>query len=296
MSSTHHLQSLTAPLIVTSLGKKLTCNVAYPKTIPKGKSPMILFFPDVMGNKIFDQCRATVLARELGAAVVVVDLYGSALPPSERENRGTSLHKAFDTMNSVLADPVTLRRNIKDILESALVQINGDPKRVAAIGFCFGGGCVMHLARAHLPVQGIVSFHGSLDAKPMKTLTGKEPPPIISTPHDNIDPKLKILICHGNSDPLVPKSTIDGFMEEMKKFKVENWTLESYGNTSHAFTMPNNPTDPPNPITRFQPNAARRSWASAIDFLRECLHLEQSPPSLVYSTLTVNDFSWINKL
>ena len=47
-------------------------------------------------------------------------------------------------------------------LEFLKKQKTVDPERIAAIGYCFGGGVVLHMARLGVDLKGVASFHGSL--------------------------------------------------------------------------------------------------------------------------------------
>ena len=99
-----------------------------------------------MGCKSIDMYRCLQLSRLLGCAAVAVDLYGDAFPMKKREDRAF-IHEAFGLMNNLLCDPVHLRNLMRAYIEQALVQLNGDPGRVGALGFCFGGACVVEVNR-----------------------------------------------------------------------------------------------------------------------------------------------------
>src|SRR4030095_14865175 len=77
-----------------------------------------------------------------------------------------------------------------------------DPKRIAAIGYCFGGTTALELARSGADVAGVVSFHGGLGT---------------STPAQPGAVKGKVLALHGAEDPFVPPTEVAAFEEEMRK-------------------------------------------------------------------------------
>ena len=110
-----------------------------------------------MGCKAFDMYRCLHLSRILGCAAVAVDVYGDAFPRAKREDRG-NIGEAFDHMNALLVDPLYFRRLLRAYIEESVKQLNGDPKRVGAIGFCFGGACVLE-----------VSTHGALQFRDSNT-------------------------------------------------------------------------------------------------------------------------------
>ena len=74
-----------------------------------------------------------------------MDLYGEDLPRPMRESR-QNFAKAFELMNNLLTDPVYLRKLLRAYVEESVNQLHGDPARVGAIGFCFGGACVIEVS------------------------------------------------------------------------------------------------------------------------------------------------------
>jgi dienelactone hydrolase len=96
-----------------------------------------------------------------------------------------------------------------------------DGSNIAAIGYCFGGGILLNLARMGEELNGVVSFHGSL----------------VGTPADKELLKAKILVCHGNADPFVPESEVVLFKAQMDSIGAD-YTFKGYDNSTHAFTNP----------------------------------------------------------
>ena len=127
-----------------------------------------------------------------------------------------------------------------------------DTTRVAAIGYCFGGGVVLELARSGAPVNGIVSFHGSLNL-PDTTLPN--------------DVTCKVLICHGAEDPHVGFDKVEAFFGEMKKYDAD-FQFIAYSGAVHAFTNPNAGDDPSTGVA-YNAEADRRSWAHMQLFFAE---------------------------
>jgi len=118
-----------------------------------------------------------------------------------------------------------------------------DPKRIAAIGYCFGGTTVLELARSGAEIAGVVSFHGGL-----------------STP-DPTEPKkirAKVLVLHGADDPNVPPQEVAAFEEEMRQAGVD-WQLIAYGGAVHAFTDWSAGSDNSKGAA-YNERADRRSW------------------------------------
>src|SRR4030065_1926020 len=88
-----------------------------------------------------------------------------------------------------------------------------DTKRVAAIGYCFGGTAILELARSGAPLAGFVSFHGALDTP---------------DPRDAENIKGKVLVLHGGDDPSVPAELMAAFQDEMRKAGVD-WQVLYFG-------------------------------------------------------------------
>ena len=97
-----------------------------------------------------------------------------------------------------------------------------DSQRIAAIGYCFGGGTVLELARSGVNIAGVVSFHGNLDTPDI---------------NDAKNIKAKVLVLHGADDPFVPEQQVQAFEKEMRLGNV-NWQLIFYGGALHSFTNP----------------------------------------------------------
>jgi dienelactone hydrolase len=122
------------------------------------------------------------------------------------------------------------------------------------MGYCFGGTAVLDLARAGgEELKGVVSFHGGLEGNTL----------------DN--PKklnVKILVLHGDDDPLVPPEQVAAFKAEMTAKQVD-WQLHAYSHTVHAFTRP--AANDPAFGAVYNPVADRRSWQAMLNFFDEVL-------------------------
>ena len=127
-----------------------------------------------------------------------------------------------------------------------------DPKRVAAIGYCFGGTTVLELARAGADVAGVVSFHGGLDSP---------------TPDDGKNIRCKVLALHGGDDPFVAAKDIAAFEDELRKAGVD-WQLVSYGGAVHSFTDSNAGNDNSKGAA-YNEKADKRSWEAMKNFFAE---------------------------
>jgi len=127
-----------------------------------------------------------------------------------------------------------------------------DHSRIAAIGYCFGGGVVLELARSGAPIAGVVSFHGNLDTP---------------NPSDAKNIKAKILVLHGANDPYTSNDQLLAFMKEMRDAGV-NWQLNIYGGAVHKFTNKDAGNDPSTGAA-YNEQADRRSWQAMLSFFEE---------------------------
>ncbi|KKI18645.1 carboxymethylenebutenolidase [Sphingomonas sp. ABOLG] len=207
--------------------------------------PGVLVCPNILGQKEADNQKAEDLAK-LGYVALACDVFGQG----RRKTRESS--NVSEYMDELDAD----RGLLRDRLAASLAALRGfasvDPARVAAIGFCFGGKCVLDMARAGLPILGGVSFHGVYDRPD----------------YANVDPiTAKLLICHGWEDPLCPPDTMVALGQELTAGKAD-WQIHAYGHAGHAFTDTSVPAGR-TPGFGYDENADRRSWKAMSDFLAE---------------------------
>ncbi|MFY1019579.1 dienelactone hydrolase family protein [Ectopseudomonas khazarica] len=179
--------------------------------------PGLLAIPNWMGVNDDTVAKA---ARAAGSRYVVflADMYGKAVRPSNAD-------EARVAATSVRADRALMRRRAQaavEVLKAQGDEVALDTRKLGAIGFCFGGGAVLELARSGAPLQGFVSFHGNLDTP---------------NPADAKNIQAPVLVLHGADDPAVPQAQVDGFVAEMKAAGVD-WQLVSYGGAVHSFTDP----------------------------------------------------------
>jgi dienelactone hydrolase len=210
-----------------------------------GAKPGILLFPNILGTKEWDFAKAEEVAA-LGYTVLVADLYGQG-------KRGTGMESGMELMKEISDDRTVMRSRLLDVLTTLKGSPAVDSSRLGAIGFCFGGQCVLDLARAGADIKGGVSFHGVYDAPPFP----------------NAAMSAKLLICHGWNDPLSTPHSLTGLAKELTEAGVD-WQIQAYGHTGHAFTAENIPLDATKTFG-FQPDTYRRSWKAMKDFLAEAL-------------------------
>lgn len=179
----------------------------------------------------------------LGYAVFACDMLGDGVA-GDRERVMAQLRALRDDPDRLCG---TAQAGIAAM--SACVEVDGC---FAAVGFCFGGLCVLSLARAGADLAGVVSMHGSL-ATPRQA----EPGSIMA----------RVLVCHGALDPHVPLVDVVGFAEEMGRAGAD-WELTMYGGAVHGFTHEHaKPGETPG--VAYDAAADQRSFAAARRFLGE---------------------------
>ena len=201
----------------------------------KGKRPGVLVVHEWMGLNDYVKRRAEQLAG-LGYVAFAADIYGKGVRPKNPAEAGAQAKIYRD-------DRKLLRARAAAGLDVLRKDRNVDPKRIGAIGYCFGGTTVLELARSGADVAGTVSFHGGL-ATP--------------TPEDARKIKGRVLALHGADDPHVPPKEVAAFEDEMRKAKVD-WQLVAYGGAVHSFTNPASGNDPSKGAA-YNERADKRSW------------------------------------
>ncbi len=207
--------------------------------------PAVMIAPDWSGRSdVF--CKKAEQLAGLGYVGFAIDMYGNA-------KTGNTTAEKMALFEPVISKREQVTERMLTAYNTLLTRPHVDTSRIGAIGYCFGGLCVLDLARAGADVAGVVSFHGILTAPEM-------------TPCKKI--QSKILALHGYDDPMVPPAQVNQFAQEMTKKKVD-WQIHMYGQTQHAFTNPEANDDALG--LHYNPTADKRSWLSAKLFLSEVL-------------------------
>lgn len=215
----------------------LTGLVARPTSTPRAA---VLVFPTIMNPTPAIETKARALA-EAGYLAMIADFYGKA-PANFDEARAAAAE--------IRPDPLAYRRRLRAGLKALADMPEAQGLPLAAIGFCMGGQAALELARDGARLAAVVSFHGLLD-----TGLAAEPGRIAA----------RILVCHGDADPLVPRSQVLAFWEEMDSAGA-NWHFHSYSGVRHGFT---NPLPTENPATAYDASADRQSWAAMLALFDE---------------------------
>ena len=210
----------------------------------QGKRPGVLVIHQWKGLGDYERMRAEMLAR-LGYNVFAADIYGKGIRPRTPQLAAIEAGK-------YKSDRSLLRARVAAALDMLTKHELTDAKRLGAIGYCFGGMCVLELVRSGADVGGIVSFHGALNTP---------------TPGDARNIKGKVLALHGADDPAVPPAEVAAFEKEMRDAGVD-WELVKYGGAVHAFTDWNAGSDNSKGAA-YNERADKRSWEAMKQFFAE---------------------------
>jgi len=183
-------------------------------TAMQGKRPGILVVHEWWGHNEYARKRAEQLA-ELGYVALAVDMYGDGRTAAHPDDAG----KFAGAVRSNLPLMEARFEAARDFLNS---QPDVDPEQNAAIGYCFGGGVVLEMARSGADLDGVVSFHGSLGGG------GTASPGEV---------KARILVLNGADDPFVTAEQIAAFKAEMDAAGAD-YTFINYPGAKHSFTNP----------------------------------------------------------
>lgn len=191
----------------------MTGYYAYDDSV-KGKRPGVLVVHEWWGHNDYARKRARMLA-ELGYSAFAVDMYGDG-----KVARHPKDAKKF--MMEVVSNMDNARQRYNKAITILKAQKATDASRIGAIGYCFGGGVVLDMARQGLDLKGVASFHGSIATKQLAKKGSV---------------KTNVLVLNGADDPFVTKEQIVTFKKEMKDAQVQ-YEFINYKGAKHSFTNP----------------------------------------------------------
>jgi dienelactone hydrolase len=210
----------------------------------RGPRPGVLVVHEWWGSNDYVRSRARDLA-EAGYVGFALDMYGDGKVATHPQDA-----QAFAT--EATKDPAVVAARFNAALAELKKDPHVDTARIAAIGYCFGGGVVLGRARAGADLAAIASFHGML-----ATQTPAQPGAI----------KARVLVLTGGADPFVPPEQVEGFEREMQAAGAR-FEVVSYPGAKHGFTNPNAGTYGM-PALAYDSTADRESWAALLRMLRE---------------------------
>lgn len=211
----------------------------------EGPRPAVMIVHQWKGLGDYEKRRARQLA-ELGYIAFCADIYGKGIRPQTFEEAGAEATK-------YRKDRPLQRARTAAGLDHLKTLPGVDPEKITAIGYCFGGGCVLELARGGADLAAVVSFHGNLDTP---------------EPADAKNITCKVLVCHGANDKAVPAEDVLAFQNEMRDAGVD-WEMIFFGNAVHSFTDFDKVGDNASANSAYNEKADARSWAAFLQILEE---------------------------
>ena len=212
----------------------------------KGKRPGILVVHEWWGQNDYARKRARMLA-ELGYTALALDMYGEGKTAEHPDDAGKFSGELRKNM------PVAKARFL-----AALKLLQSQPSvqadKIAAIGYCFGGGVVLEMARRGVDLKGVASFHGSLGT---------------AEPAQKGEVKAKVLVMNGDDDPFTKPEQITAFKQEMQDAGVD-FEFIGYPGAKHSFTNPDADSygQKFNLPLAYNAEADRASWAEMQRFFQ----------------------------
>lgn len=191
----------------------MTGYLAYDDTL-SGPRPGVLVVHEWWGHNDYARKRAESLAA-LGYTAFALDMYGDGKVADHPDTA-----KGF--MQAVVSNLPEAERRFAAARAVLEQQPTVDKRHIAAIGYCFGGGMVLHMARVGMDMDAVVSFHGSLG-----TEVAAQPGAV----------KARILVFTGADDPFAPPEQVQAFEREMSAANA-TYELVSYSGVKHSFTNP----------------------------------------------------------
>jgi dienelactone hydrolase len=192
---------------------EFTGYLAYDDAV-EGKRPGVLVVHEWWGHTPYARMRADMLA-EMGYTAFALDMYGTG-KVADHPDRAKSF------MQAVTANMQEAERRFDAAKALLQQQPTVDADHIAAIGYCFGGGIVLHMARSGEDLDGVVSFHGSLAT---------------ATPAADGAVKARVLVFNGEADPFVGAEAVEAFEKEMQAAGAD-YQLVNYPGVKHSFTNP----------------------------------------------------------
>jgi dienelactone hydrolase len=219
--------------------------IVYDESV-SGKRPAVLVVHEWWGLNDYPKMRAQELAK-LGYIAMAVDIYGQG---KRAENPGD----AGKLAEPFYKDPQLAKSRFDAAVRKLMEYEQVDTAKMAGIGYCFGGGLLLNIARLGEDLNGVVSFHGSL----------------LGTPAKKELLKTKILVCHGAADSFVPEADVAQFKKQMDSIGAD-YKFIAYPNAVHAFTNPNATAvgEKYNIPIRYDSAADRASWQDMKNFFAE---------------------------
>lgn len=222
-------------------GTDLTGWLARPAGPPRAA---VIVFPTIVNVNAPIERRARMLA-ELGYLAMVADFYGEPV---------ASFEASRPLADKLRADNAHFRARCAAAIAALRALPEAKGLAMLGIGYCMGGQAAIETARDGQDLAAVVSFHGLLDT---------------AAPAGRGRIKARILVCHGDADPLVPREQVVAFWEEMDAAGA-NWHFHSYSGVRHGFTDPASDARGLEAVA-YDASADRQSWAATVSLFDEVL-------------------------
>ena len=217
------------------------------------KRPAILMEPDWSGVSL----HSIELAREIAGkdyVVFVADLFGVGYAPKDAKERVTAIAAVHGDKN---VERARADKGLDVMLTEGEKLGIIDPAKVAGIGFCFGGGVLLEIAREGRDFKALALFHVT------------NPQPVDPAGPSKI--RSPVLVLHGADDPITPRKAISALEDELDAAKVR-WQAVLFSGAVHAFTDTSAPVTGASPAaTRYDPVVAKRSQEMMREFFASTL-------------------------
>ena len=211
-----------------------------------GARPAVLVFPEAFGLGDHAKQRAERLASEFGYAALACDLHGEQSVISD-------LAQVMPLLGPLRADAGKVRARTVKALEALVARPQVDARRMAAIGFCFGGTMSYELALSGADIRAAIGFHSGLQ---------------VTSPGDAKQIKGKVMALLGADDPGIPPDQRAAFEAMLREGGVD-WQMSLYGGVVHSFTNEQADRLGRPEFARYDADADRRSWKQMSDLLAE---------------------------
>lgn len=241
-----HAAIKTEEVTYSAGGVNMKGYIAYDDAI-KGKRPGVIIVHEWWGHNAYARKRANLLA-QLGYTAFAIDMYGDGKQANHPNDAGKFANEVFQNIEGAKARFTAAM----DVLKKHKTV---DATRIAAIGYCFGGGVVLHMARFGFDLKGVASFHGSLGTQ---------------TPAEKGKVKAAVLVCNGAADPFVTAEQVEALKKEMQNAGVD-FQYFAYEGAKHSFTNPDADANGKKFEMPLEYNKAadEKSWAELQQFFKK---------------------------
>ena len=246
IAATGHAEIITKDIDYQQGDTTMKGMLAYDDAI-EGKRPGVLIVHEWWGHNKHARDKASMLAKE-GYVAFAVDIYGDGKTADHPEDAGK--------FSSAVANNMPMAKaRFEAAMDVLKAQSNVADDKLAAMGYCFGGGVVLNMVRMGVDLKGVSSFHGSIATK---------------NPAKKGDIKASVRVFNGAADPFVKEEQIDALKEEMKNAGVD-FEFVNYPGVKHSFTNPGADENGKKfglPL-EYNAEADRDSWQKNLEFFKE---------------------------